>query len=252
MAAPPSLHEAEEIDRSLPFDAPQFRIVDVVQETLVQLDVGPGIEKHTVALEPVPPGAPDLLVPRLDVLRHIAVDHVAHVRLVDAHPERHGRDDDVNVVVLERILVGLAHVGRQSGVVRTRAHALLAEERCGLLHAPSAEAVHDAALTLPAPDKSEDLFARIPDPLLATPDQQIGSEERALEARGVGHAELAKDVSSHGLRSGRGERQDRYVEAVLQALQPPIGRPEVVSPLADTVRLIDYQERDRTALDEVS
>ena len=44
----------------------------------------------------------------LQRLRRAGVDHEAHVRPVDAHPERDGRDHDVRVLVDERVLVAMA------------------------------------------------------------------------------------------------------------------------------------------------
>ena len=47
--------------------------------------------------------------------RHLAVDHVADVRLVDPHAERDRRDDDVDLVAGEGILMAGA-----DGVVEAR------------------------------------------------------------------------------------------------------------------------------------
>jgi hypothetical protein len=38
------------------------------------------------------------------------VDHEAHVRAIDAHPERHRCDDDVDPFVEEQLLVAAAHL----------------------------------------------------------------------------------------------------------------------------------------------
>ena len=80
----------------------------LVLHALVADHVGPRVEQHAVAREAVAPGAPDLLVVALDRARHLAVDDVAHVRLVDAHAEGDGRDDDVDLVAREGVLVSRA------------------------------------------------------------------------------------------------------------------------------------------------
>ena len=66
--------------------------------------VGAGEHLHNRG-QPVPARAPDLLIPGLDVLGQVAVDHEAHVRLVDAHAEGDRRDDDVDLVARERVLM---------------------------------------------------------------------------------------------------------------------------------------------------
>src|SRR5690606_29253250 len=70
VAAAAALDEVEEVHRGLLLEPPDVRVLDLAEEALVQLDVRPGVEEETIAREPVPPGAADLLVPRLDVLRH--------------------------------------------------------------------------------------------------------------------------------------------------------------------------------------
>ena len=51
---------------------------------------------------------------------------------------------------------------------------------------------------------------------------------------------------------GGGQRQDRRSEPVLQTLQPSVRRPEVVSPLADAVGLVDDEERDGAPMHELA
>src|SRR3989442_1217286 len=72
--------------------------------------------------------APDLLVVALDGARHVAVDDIADVGLVDAHAEGHRGDDDVDVVALEGLLRPRARLDLHAGMVGQRLHALLAQE----------------------------------------------------------------------------------------------------------------------------
>ena len=93
-------------------------------EAIARQHVGPRIEQHAVAGQPVAAGAADLLVVALDRARHVAVDHVADVRLVDAHAERDGRDHHLDLVARERVLDRVARARLHAGVVGGGAHAL--------------------------------------------------------------------------------------------------------------------------------
>jgi hypothetical protein len=54
--------------------------------------------------QPVATCSAGLLVVALDVLGAVVVDHEAHVGLVDAHAERDGGHDDLDLVAQERVL----------------------------------------------------------------------------------------------------------------------------------------------------
>ncbi len=53
------------------------------------------------------------------------VDDESYIRLVDAHAERDGRDDDFDLVLDEEILSSIALFRIESCVIRTRGHTLL-------------------------------------------------------------------------------------------------------------------------------
>ena len=57
--------------------------------------VAVGVEQDAVGHVPVPARAPRLLVVALHRFGQTGVDHVAHVRLVDAHAEGYGGTDDL-------------------------------------------------------------------------------------------------------------------------------------------------------------
>ena len=107
------------------------------EEALVREDVGPAVKHEAVAGQAVPPGAANLLVPRLDIARHVAVDDETHIRLVDAHAERDGGNDDIDVITSERFLRVGALLVEQAGVIRTRANSLREQEVRRLCHALS-------------------------------------------------------------------------------------------------------------------
>ena len=84
---------------------------------------------------------------------------------------------------------------------------------------------------------------------------EVGPVEGVEGHQGPAHPEEANDVgASHG-RGGRGERDGRRTSQSDPMLaQSPVMRPKVVTPLADTVCLIDGKEwswRIRFAVDQL-
>ena len=71
-------------------------------------------DQHALGLEAVAAGAAGFLLVVLERLRRAGVDHEPHVRSIDAHAERHRRDDDVDLFVEERILVAMPLVVRHA------------------------------------------------------------------------------------------------------------------------------------------
>ncbi len=216
--------------------------------------VGPRVEEEAVGGEPVAPRAPDLLVVGLDRARHLAVDHVAHVRLVDPHAEGDGGDHDVGLVAREGVLVALADGVVEAGVVGDGAHARSAQVVGERLDVPAAERIDDAALARAPADPGEEVLPRAPSvALLVRRENQVRAEEGALEAVGLHHAELADDVADHAAGGGRGEGEDGdAAELLLESLEPPVRGPEVVAPLRDAVRLVDDHERHVHAGEEAA
>lgn len=66
-----------------------------VDDPLDAMHIGVGVEENAVRDLPVPAGPPRLLVVALYGFRQTGVDHVAHVRLVDAHAESNGGTNDL-------------------------------------------------------------------------------------------------------------------------------------------------------------
>ena len=253
MTAARTFNEIEQRHRGQPRTLANTLIVEVVEKALVQFDIGPRVEHHAVARQAIASGAADLLIPRLDVLRHVAVNHETHVRLVDAHPECDRRHDDVDVVALECFLVARPYVGFEARMIRQGAHALRRQELRGLIHAFAALAVHDAAFAVVRADERQNLGACVTTlPLLARRDLQVRPEKGALEPRRFAHAELPQDIERHAPGRGRGKRQHGNVELLLEPLQAAIRRAEVVPPLTDAVRLVDHQQRNRAVTHEVA
>ena len=81
-------------------------------------EVGARVDQHALGRQAVAAGAARLLLVVLGRSRRAGVHDEAHVRSIDAHAERHRRDDDVGALVEERLLMPAAHVVGQAGVVR--------------------------------------------------------------------------------------------------------------------------------------
>src|SRR5262249_53738188 len=139
-------------------------VLGLVGEAVVGHHVGPRIEEHAVTVHAVASGAPDLLVVALDRARHVAVDDVADVGLVDAHAEGHGGHDDVAVVAAEGILGAGARPGLHAGVIGQRPHAVVAQELGHRLHRLARQAIDDAALPAPRLHEAQDRVAHAATP----------------------------------------------------------------------------------------
>ena len=79
--------------------------------------VGVRVHKHAVGPFPVATCSARLLVVALERLGESPVHDEAHVGLVDPHPERHGRDDDLGAAEGPVALDALALLGGEVGVV---------------------------------------------------------------------------------------------------------------------------------------
>lgn len=96
--------------------------VVALEEELVRLAVDEVVHEHRAGFA-VTAGAANLLVVALDAAGEREMEHRSHVGFVDAHAERDGGDDDVEVAVEERGLRLFTRLVRQTRVVRRDAQA---------------------------------------------------------------------------------------------------------------------------------
>ena len=75
-----------------------------VDEIALCLRVLWGVEENTGAWLTIAPGTPCLLIVGFDVFRHVVVNDIADIALVDAHAEGVCRDDRLHIVVKEIVL----------------------------------------------------------------------------------------------------------------------------------------------------
>ena len=64
-------------------------------EPLDAMDIGVGVEENTVRDLSISAGSPRLLVVTFNRFRETGVDHVAHIRLVNAHAKSYGGTNDL-------------------------------------------------------------------------------------------------------------------------------------------------------------
>ncbi len=175
----------------------------------------------------------------------------AHVRLVDAHAEGDRRDDDDAVLALEPRLVGGPVGVVHPRVIRDRRDALAGQPRGRLVDPAARQAIDDARLArMLAADEGEQLRARIV--LVDDRVADVGPVEARHEHARVGERQPFDDLGPReGIGSG-GERDARHCRiALVQHRQAEILGPEIVAPLRNAVRLVDREQRDVRAIDEL-
>ena len=226
------------------------RRVALVDLHAAQPDVAHAVERQRIGGQAVAAGAADLLIIALDIGRHVGVKDEADVRLVDAHAERHGRDHDDAVLLQENILVARARRRLHAGVIGQRLDAVLAQEIGKLLGLAPRGAIDDAALPAMAFDEFRDLFAAAG--LCLHRQAQIGPVEAVHEHSGRAAEKLLDDIRARRGVGRRGERDGLHAAKLcLHLAERRIFRTEVVAPLRDAMRLVDRQQRDLGALEQI-
>ena len=121
----------------------------VLQHLLEHHHVLQTVSHPRIRRQPVTAAAPGFLVIRFEGFRQIKVRDKAYVGLVDAHAERHGRNHDQAFLIEEALLVIGAQIIGQTGVIRQRREALLAEERRNFFNLLARQAINDAGIAAP-------------------------------------------------------------------------------------------------------
>ena len=165
-----------------------------------------------------------------------------HVRFVDTHTESDGCHDDLHFLHEEGILVGRTRGSIHSGVVGTSRDAVYLEHLRQIFHFLARETIYYTALTLHAPDVANEVFVHIfrLRPYFVV---EVGTVEAGLENGGIHHVEVLLDILLHFRRSCRCERDNRCLADTLNH-RPDLAvlGAEIVSPLRDTMRLINGVE----------
>ena len=222
-----------------------------LHELLEFLQVLIGIEGDADALAAVAAGTSRLLIVAFEALRDVVVDDEAHIGFVDAHAKSNGGDDDVDALHQEVVLrlgtclrVEACMIGGSLDVVGL-------QHGCQLLHLLSRKTIDDAALAGILLDETDDLLV---DVLRLLPHLviKVRAVEGALELNGSDDAQTLLDIGAHLIGGSSRECDDRGIaDAVDGWADIAILRSEVVSPLRDTVCLVDGIERNLDALEEL-
>ncbi|GIX63160.1 uncharacterized protein BcabD6B2_25950 [Babesia caballi] len=204
------------------------------------------VENDAVGQFAVPPRAPRLLEVVFDRLGYREVNDEPDVRLVDAHAEGQRRHHDghrprypVPVVLGPGGHRHLRVVGRHRHVLRQALR--------HPLDLVAAQAVDDPAHPPePRVHHIDELLDRLVGVAVLRHHfvAEVGPVEAGLEDGGRPQAELVADVGDDLLRGRGRERADGHVrELVFQQPHLLVVGPEVVSPLADAVGLIQHEPR---------
>ena len=235
-------HAFELRERNLPF----ARVGLFVDEAQLLHAIAGAEEKQALARQAVAPGAARLLIIAFETLWQIVVDDEAHVRFVDAHAERDGGAHDPHFVAEESLLIARAIRRLHARVIGRRRDAIESQARRQILGRLAGETIDDAAFVRSFTQQGNNL--RVSLGLGGDAVAEIRPVEARHVLRRVAHLQLLTDVVPHAARGGGRQRNDRHFwKTPAQFGQLAVLRPEVVTPLADAMRLIDREPGDRPA-----
>ena len=205
----------------------------------------PAVEEDAFRRRAVAPGPARFLIVGLEALRHLVVQHIAHVALVDAHTEGVRRRHDRRPGIGEILLRGLPLLVGQPRMVPSGAEARIPEKLIHLVHRFPGGAVHDAAF----PRMGRHVF---PDEFLLVraahhsegqirPVQPGAEDPRAPEAQTLLHVLL-----HHGRgRRGEGRHHRPLGQGADEIVDAAVAWPEVMPPLGHAVRLVHHKKGER-------
>ncbi len=123
------------------------------------------IEQDTLCPLSVPSGPSGLLIIILQTLRHIIVDHITHIRLIDPHAKSVGRHHHRTLIIDKIILAAFAFHARKSGMVLRHRHTFAAQFLIEGIYIFPGRTVDDTALRLMFPHIIHDIAVLMPDRL---------------------------------------------------------------------------------------
>ena len=215
-------------------------------------DICHRIEQYRIGRSAVSSGSSYLLIETLDALRHVVVNHPAHVALVDTHSEGDGSAHHFYLVHLETFLYRGSLLGGESGMIGFCLYAMLLQSLCHHLRILAREAVDNACLVWATGDEMVNEFQfLLLRTFLAHGETEVGTVETAYEGLAV-QMQLVDDVLSGNLIGCSRERHHRHaIEFLVQESELGILRTEVVSPLTDTVGFINGEERNLDVAEQI-
>ena len=189
--------------------------------------------------------APDFLLIVFERFRQVEMDHAADVRLVDAHAERDGRDDDFAFAAHERLLRRVAILCGHPGVIRARGEARIRKVRGHVLGAFLESDIHHRGPDFRAGETLREDRQPVARGARCHAQMQVFPAERSLHMPLWRDAEGLANIPRH-LRRRRGREREHGPQRQLlrDAREAQIFGAEIVAPLRNAVRLINRQQRD--------
>ena len=258
-----ALTEAVEADREAAVGIAASRhereqVVDIVAAHLGLADevrdeaaVGRRVEQHAAGGLSVAPGAAGLLVVALERGRQRPVPDRAHVRLVDAHPERGRRHHDAVVGGHEARLARIALGRAESRVVGLGGEIGLAQALGDVLAAGARARVDDGrplrGIGQPGGQQRQTRPLALD---RCHVEGQVGAVDSRPHLDRVVQPQRAHDVGRHARRRRRRQRhRAACADCVTRIGEPQVVGAEVMPPFAQAVGLVDREERDLALLD---
>ena len=211
-----------------------------------------GIQQGAPGGLTVAPGAPCLLIIAFQILWHIIMDDEPHVWLVDAHAKGIGGNHHLYPVVEEIVLILPPGVCVQLGVVSCRPDAAALQQLHRLVHLPGGAAIHDARMIALLEHQFQQLLGLLAGQCPPGLEVQVGAVEAGGHLVGRLQRQMGADILPHMGGGGGSERADDRAagQAVHKFLDAQIAGAEVLSPLADAVRLVHRDHADLPLLRE--
>ena len=199
----------------------------------------------------VTPGTARLLIIGFETLGQVQMHDEAHIGLVDAHAEGDGGHHDHTVLPQEALLIALAHFGTQPGVIGHGVETLLHQPGSGVVHLLARQAVDDPGVLLVlAAQETQQLLPGVL--LLGDAVLDVGAVEAADEVAGLAQAQALDNLGAGIGIGGRGQGDAGHMgKLFLQHRQLQIVHAEVVSPLRHAVSLVDGEQGDVEAVQQI-
>ena len=209
------------------------------------------VESQADALTAIAASASCFLIVAFERLGDIIVDNEAHIGFVDTHTESDGSHDDVDTLHKEVILRLRARAAIQSGMIGSRLDIVGTQHVGQIFYLLARETVDDTALAGMLLDESHNILVNILR-LGAHLIIEVRTVERALELGGIEDAQILLDIRTHLVGScGRQSDDGRLSHLVNDRTYATLLRTEIMSPLRDTMGLVDGIERNLHRLQEL-
>ena len=178
------------------------------------------------------------------------MDDKPHIGFINAHAECDSRHNDIHILAQEGILIGATHGTLHAGMIRQRLDIVKTQDLGKFLYLLTAQAIDDARLALVSLNKLDDFAVHILGlgPYFIV---QVRTVKRGLEHCSIGHAQVLLDIVLHlGRRRRRQGNDGTLADAVDDGTYIAILRAEIMSPLRDTVCLVNGIEGNGHVLQE--